>query len=186
MSFPASRASRDSILIIGFKASQCLKIMNAGVPSSVDLATLQTKKETQPVLGVVSVIHCDHIKPINRWIKEGQVPAFVKGKKPNAAMRRINRIENLQWMLWRGNTQEKSGHWDDDLALEWAEYQKCFYNARNMRESNVLRREYRPLAEILKRVRKWAEARKTRKADWNPIGGPRSHTPAKIAAALSL
>ena len=31
-----------------------------------------------------------------------------------------------------------------------------------------------------------AEARKTRTADWNPIGAPRSHTRAKITAALSL
>ncbi len=136
---------------------------------------------------MASVIHCDHIKPINQWIKEGQVPAFVKGKKPNAAMRRINRIENVQWMLWRTNIYEKAGHWDVDMEKEWTEYQKCFYDARNLRESNVLKRKYLPLAEILRRVRRWAAARKTRTADWNPIGAnARSHTPAKIAAALRL
>ena len=113
------------------------------------------------------------------------MPAFVKGKKPNAAMRRINRIENQQWMLWRGNVREKGGHWDVDLEKEWVEYQTCFYDARNMRESNVLRREYRPLAEILKCVRKWAEARKTTTADWHPIGAKaRSHAPSKIGAYL--
>ena len=54
-----------------------------------------------------------------------------------------------------------------------------------MRESNVLKREYRPLAEILKRVRRWAEARKTHTADWHPIGAKaRSHTPSKIGAYL--
>ena len=56
-----------------------------------------------------------------------------------------------------------------------------------MRESNVLKREYRPLAEILKRVRRWAEARKTHTADWHPIGAKaRSHTPSKIRALLNL
>ena len=100
-------------------------------------------------------------------------------------MRIINRIENQQWMLWRGNMQEKGGYWDDDMAREWAEYQKCFYDARNLKK-DVLKRKYRPLREILRRVRDWAAARKTRRADWNPIGGPRSHTPAKIAAALRL
>ena len=55
-----------------------------------------------------------------------------------------------------------------------------------MREPDVLERKYRPLATILRLVRKWAAARKTRAADWNPIGAPRSHTRAKIAAALSL
>ena len=173
----------------GVKADNAMRIMNAGVPSSVDLATLQTKKEAQPGLGVVSVIHGDHIKPIRQYIEEGQVPAFIgrgKGKKPNAAMRRINRIENQQWMLWRGNVREKAGYWDDDMAREWAEYQTCFYDARNMREPNVLKRKYRPLATILRLVRKWAEARKTRTADWNPIGAPRSHSRAKITAALSL
>ena len=119
---------------------------------------------------------------------EGYVPAFIgrgKGKKPNDAMRIINRIENQQWMLWRGNMQEKGGYWDDDMARELAEYEKCFYDARNLKK-DVLKRKYRPLREILRRVRDWAAARKTRRADWNPIGGPRSHTPAKITAALSL
>ena len=119
---------------------------------------------------------------------EGYVPAFIgrgKGKKPNDAMRIINRIENQQWMLWRGNMQEKGGYWDDDMAREWAEYQKCFYDARNMREPNVLRRKYRPLATILRLVRAWAEARKTRTADWHPIGAKaRSHAPSKIGAYL--
>ena len=77
------------------------------------------------------------------------------------------------------------GYWDDDMAREWAEYQKCFYDARNLKK-DVLKRKYRPLREILRRVRDWAAARKTRRADWNPIGAPRSHTRAKIAAALSL
>ena len=108
-----------------------------------------------------------------------------KGKKPNDAMRRINRIENQQWMLWRGNMREKGGYWDDDMAREWAEYQKCFYDARNLKK-DVLKRKYRPLATIKRLVREWAEARKTRTADWNPIGAPRSHTRAKITAALSL
>ena len=138
--------------------------------------------------GVVSVIHDDHIKPVNAWIKEGQVPAFTgsgKGKKPNAAMRRINRIENQQWMLWRANMYDKKGHWDEDMAAEWTEYQKCFYDARNMRESNVLKRTYRPLATILRLVRAWAEARKTSTADWHPIGvKARSHAPSKIGAYL--
>ena len=119
---------------------------------------------------------------------EGYVPAFIgrgKGKKPNDAMRIINRIENQQWMLWRGNMQEKGGYWDDDMAREWAEYQKCFYDARNLKK-DVLKRKYRPLATIKRLVREWAEARKTRTADWNPIGAPRSHTRAKVAAALSL
>ena len=65
------------------------------------------------------------------------------------------------------------------------QYEKCFYDARNLKK-DVLKRKYRPLREILRRVRDWAAARKTRRADWNPIGGPRSHTPAKITAALSL
>jgi hypothetical protein len=51
----------------------------------------------------------------------------------------------------------------------------------------VLKRKYLPVSEIVKRVRKWAAARKTRTADWHPIGASaRSHTPSKIAAALSL
>ena len=101
-------------------------------------------------------------------------------------MRIINRIENQQWMLWRGNVREKGGYWSDDLAKEWAEYQKCFYDARNLKK-DVLSRKYRPLATIKRLVREWAEARKTRTADWNPIGAnARSHTPAKIAAALRL
>ena len=108
-----------------------------------------------------------------------------KGKKPNDAMRLINRIENQQWMLWRGNMREKGANWDDDMASEWTEYQKCFYDARNLKK-DVLKRKYRPLATIKRLVREWAEARKTRTADWNPIGAPRSHTRAKVAAALSL
>ena len=65
------------------------------------------------------------------------------------------------------------------------EYQKCFYDARNMRESNVLKRTYRPLATILRLVRAWAEARKTSTADWHPIGvKARSHAPSKIGAYL--
>ena len=71
------------------------------------------------------------------------------------------------------------------LAKEWAEYQKCFYDARNLKK-DVLSRKYRPLATILRLVREWVAARKTRSADWNPIGAPRSHTRAKIAAALSI
>ena len=30
---------------VGFTASQCMEILNAAVPDSVDLPTLQTKKE---------------------------------------------------------------------------------------------------------------------------------------------
>jgi len=71
------------------------------------------------------------------------------------------------------------------IAKEWAEYQKCFYDARNLKK-DVLSRKYRPLATILRLVREWAAKRKTRSADWNPIGAPRSHTRAKVAAALSL
>ena len=78
-----------------------------------------------------------------------------------------------------------AARWDEDLAKEWAEYEKCFYDARNLKK-DVLKRKYRSLSAILKSVRAWAAARKTRTADWNPIGAPRSHTRAKIAAALSL
>ena len=119
----------------------------------------------------------------------GGLPCWLCGPDlPRAAresMRRINRIENQQWMLWRANLYDKADHWDDDMAREWAEFHKCFYDARNMREPNVLKRAYRPVNEIVRRVRKWAESRKTHTADWHPIGAKaRSHTPSKIGAYL--
>ena len=47
-------------------------------------------------------------------------------------MRLINRIENLQYLIWWANL-EKGADYTDAIRKDLAEYEKCFYSAAEWR-----------------------------------------------------
>lgn len=101
-------------------------------------------------------------------------------------MRLINRIENLQYLIWWANLK-KGADYTDAIRKDLAEYEKCFYSAAELRKSDVLRRKYLPLRRVLVKVKAWAAARGGARGAWRPIGVPsRSHSGAEVRRLMAL
>ena len=127
-----------------------------------------------------------HVPQVAQWLRELRLkPGWTKGGKPNASLCRINRIENLQYLIWRANF-DKGADWNDTIRSDLAEYEKCFYDAANLQIKDVLRRTYLPLSVVLVNVRAWA-ARRGGAAAWQPIGVPAvSHSSREVRKLMAL
>ena len=101
-------------------------------------------------------------------------------------MRLINRIENLQYLIWWANL-EKGADYTDAIRKDLAEYEKCFYSAAELKKSDVLNRKYFSLSTVLRKVRAWAAARGGARGAWRPIGVPSgSHSGAEVRRLMRL
>ena len=81
---------------------------------------------------------------------------------------------------------KKGADYTDAIRKDLAEYEKCFYSATQLRESDVLSRKYLPLSKVLKNVKAWA-ARRGGAGAWQPIGVPsRSHSGAEVRRLMAL
>ena len=101
-----------------------------------------------------------HVPQVAQWLRElRQKPGWNRDKTPNDALRLINRIENLQYLIWRANL-DKGSDYTEAIRNDLAEYEKCFYSATQLRESDVLSRKYLPLSKVLKNVKAWAESKR--------------------------
>ena len=124
---------------------------------------------------------------VAQWLRElGQKPGWNHDKTPNDALRLINRIENLQYLIWRANL-EKGADYTDAIRKDLAEYEKCFYSAAELKKSDVLSRKYLSLSRVLVKVKAWAAARGGARGAWRPIGVPsRSHSGAEVRKLMAL
>ena len=123
---------------------------------------------------------------VSQWLHElDQEPGWNPDKTPNDALRLINRIENLQYLIWRANL-DKGADYTEANRKDLAEYEKCFYSATQLRKSDVLRRKYLPLSEVLANVKAWA-ARRGGAGAWRPIGVPAvSHSSREVNKLMRL
>ena len=124
---------------------------------------------------------------VSQWLHElDQEPGWNPDKTPNDALRLINRIENLQYLIWRANL-DKGSDYTEAIRKDLAEYEKCFYSAAELKKSDVLRRKYLPLRRVLVKVKAWAAARGGARGAWRPIGVPsRSHSGAEVRKLMAL
>jgi hypothetical protein len=100
-------------------------------------------------------------------------------------LRLINRIENLQYLIWRANL-DKGFDYTEAIRNDLAEYEKCFYSAAELRKSDVLSRKYLPLSVVLANVKAWA-ARRGGAGAWQPIGVPAvSHSSREVRKLMAL
>ena len=103
-------------------------------------------------------------------------------------MRLINRIENLQYLIWRANLN-KGADYTEAIQKDLADYEKCFYSAAQLKKRDVLRRKYLPLWKVLANVKAWAARRGGARA-WppcRPIGVPDlSHSPREVNRLMAL
>ena len=127
-----------------------------------------------------------HVPQVAQWLRElRQKPGWNREKTPNDALRLINRIENLQYLIWRANL-DKGSDYTEAIRNDLAEYEKCFYSATQLRESDVLSRKYLPLSKVLKNVKAWA-ARRGGAGAWQPIGVPAvSHSSREVNKLMRL
>ena len=124
---------------------------------------------------------------VSQWLHElDQEPGWNPDKTPNDALRLINRIENLQYLIWRANL-DKGSDYTEAIRKDLAEYEKCFYSAAELKKSDVLNRRYLPLRRVLEKVKAWAAARGGARGAWRPIGVPsRSHSGAEVRKLMAL
>jgi len=174
-------------LLTGFPADEVQQILKAAIPDNVNIEELLEKKCMQRNFRYPAcVIHKDHIKAVAQWLRElRQKPGWNRDKTPNDALRLINRIENLQYLIWRANL-DKGSDYTEAIRNDLAEYEKCFYSATQLRESDVLSRKYLPLSKVLKNVKAWA-ARRGGAGAWQPIGVPAvSHSSREVRKLMAL
>ena len=136
---------------------------------------------------VCSTRHSVHVPQVAQWLSElDQTPGWNPDKTPNDALRLINRIENLQYLIWWANL-EKGADYTDAIRKDLAEYEKCFYSAAELKKSDVLSRKYLSLSRVLVKVKAWAAARGGARGAWRPIGVPsRSHSGAEVRRLMAL
>ena len=81
---------------------------------------------------------------------------------------------------------DKGSDYTEAIRNDLAEYEKCFYSATQLRESDVLSRKYLPLSKVLKNVKAWA-ARRGGAGAWQPIGVPAvSHSSREVNKLMRL
>mmetsp|Transcript_23685 Transcript_23685/g.61866 ORF Transcript_23685/g.61866 Transcript_23685/m.61866 type:complete len:413 (+) Transcript_23685:311-1549(+) len=175
-------------LLTGFPANEVVQILKAAIPDDVNIEDLLEKKcEQRGFKYPACVIHKDHIKAVSQWLHElDQEPGWNPDKTPNDALRLINRIENLQYLIWWANLK-KGADYTDAIRKDLAEYEKCFYSAAQLKKSDVLRRKYLSFSTVLVKVKAWAAARGGARGAWRPIGVPsRSHSGAEVRKLMAL
>ena len=154
-------------------------------PASIITGTPSTRRDA--VRRVSARRDTRSTSQVSQWLHElDQEPGWNPDKTPNDALRLINRIENLQYLIWWANLK-KGADYTDAIRKDLAEYEKCFYSAAELKKSDVLRRKYLPLRRVLVKVKAWAAARGGARGAWRPIGVPsRSHSGAEVRRLMAL
>ena len=105
-------------------------------PASIITGTPSTRRDA--VRRVSARRDTRSTSQVSQWLHElDQEPGWNPDKTPNDALRLINRIENLQYLIWWANLK-KGADYTDAIRKDLAEYGR-FYSAAELRKSDVLR-----------------------------------------------
>ena len=97
-------------------------------------------------------------------------PDWDEDGRPNAALRRLSRVELLQFMLHLDN-KLKGAKVTQEIVDDARDFEGCFYSIAELKKPDPLDRKYLREAEILRRVTAWGKRRYGIFGRWYPIGG---------------
>ena len=97
-------------------------------------------------------------------------PDWDEDGRPNAALRRLSRVELLQFMLHPDN-KLKGAKVTQEIVDDARDFEGCFYSIAELKKPDPLDRKYLREAEILRRVTAWGKRRYGIFGRWYPIGG---------------